>query len=50
MLQANMIPQTASCRLGSYEDYTEYYVCLNGHLLGVCTLLPLSDSEDVSEE
>ncbi|KAH1192721.1 EID1-like F-box protein 2 [Glycine max] len=50
MLQANMIPQTASCRLGSYEDYIEYYVCLNGHLLGVCTLLPLSDSEDVSEE
>ncbi|BAU01316.1 hypothetical protein VIGAN_11052500 [Vigna angularis var. angularis] len=49
MLQANMIPQTAKCRLGSHKDYIEYYVCLNGHLLGVCTLLPLSDSEDVSE-
>ncbi|TKY50206.1 EID F-box protein 2 [Spatholobus suberectus] len=49
MLQANMIPQSASVRLGSSEDCIEYYVCLNGHLLGVCTLLPLSDSEDVSE-
>ncbi|XP_071696746.1 probable ubiquitin conjugation factor E4 [Rutidosis leptorrhynchoides] len=49
MLQAKMIPQSASCRLGAYEDCIEYYVCLNGHVLGVCTLLPLSDSEEVSE-
>lgn len=49
MLQAKMIPQSASCRLGSYEDGVEYYVCLNGHVLGICTLLPLSDSEEVSE-
>ncbi|CAH8356586.1 unnamed protein product [Eruca vesicaria subsp. sativa] len=41
MLQARMIPQSASCRLGAYEDSIEYYVCLNGHMLGVCTLLPL---------
>lgn len=49
MLQAKMIPQSASCRLGSYEDCVEYYVCLNGHVLGICTLLPLSDSEEASE-
>ncbi|KAF5942698.1 hypothetical protein HYC85_020340 [Camellia sinensis] len=34
MLQAKMVPQSASCRLGSYEDAIEYYVCLNGHVLG----------------
>lgn len=45
MLQANMVPQSASCRLGSYEDCVEYYVCLNGHVIGICTLLPLSDTE-----
>ncbi|CAL5369837.1 unnamed protein product [Camellia sinensis] len=45
MLQAKMVPQSASCRLVSYEDAIEYYVCLNGHVLGICTLLPLSDSE-----
>ncbi|KAK9194888.1 hypothetical protein WN944_005595 [Citrus x changshan-huyou] len=49
MLQAKMIPQSASCRLGAYEDCIEYYVCLNGHMLGICSLLPLSDSEEVSE-
>jgi len=50
MLQAKMIPKSAHRRLGSYEDQIEYFVCLNGHLLGVCTLLPLSDSETASEE
>ncbi|THG19797.1 hypothetical protein TEA_000037 [Camellia sinensis var. sinensis] len=45
MLQAKMVPQSASCRLGSYEDAIEYYVCLNGHVLGICTLSPLSDLE-----
>ncbi|PQP99118.1 EID1-like F-box protein 2 [Prunus yedoensis var. nudiflora] len=49
MLQAKMIPQSASCRLGAYEDCIEYFVCLNGHMLGICTLLPLSDSEEASE-
>jgi hypothetical protein len=50
MLQANMIPQTASCRLGSYEECVDYHVCLNGHMVGICTLLPLSDSEGASEK
>lgn len=45
MLAANMIPSSATCRLGAYEDCIEYYVCLNGHMLGICTLLPLSDTE-----
>ncbi|XP_068657573.1 EID1-like F-box protein 2 [Aristolochia californica] len=49
MLQANMIPESACGWLGAYEDCIEYYVCLNGHLLGICTLLPLSDSEETSE-
>ncbi|GLJ18607.1 hypothetical protein SUGI_0331390 [Cryptomeria japonica] len=50
MVQANMISRSAYRRLGAYEDQIEYFVCLNGHLLGVCTLLPLSDSETASEE
>lgn len=49
MLQAKMIPRSASSRLGSYDDGIEYYVCLNGHMLGICTLLPLSDSEEASD-
>ncbi|KAK9158033.1 hypothetical protein Scep_004607 [Stephania cephalantha] len=46
MLQAKMIPHSASIRLGAYDDLIEYYVCLNGHVLGICKLLPLSDSEE----
>ncbi|XP_043723093.1 EID1-like F-box protein 2 [Telopea speciosissima] len=49
MLQAKMIPRSACSRLGSYDDSIEYYVCLNGHMLGICTLLPLSDSEEAFE-
>lgn len=49
MWHANMIPKSASCRLGAYEDRVEYYVCLNGHMIGFCTLLPLSDSEGASD-
>ena len=46
MLQAKIIPQSACVRLEAYEDCIEYFVCLNGHLLGLCTLAPLSDSEE----
>ncbi|KAB2629017.1 TMV resistance protein N-like [Pyrus ussuriensis x Pyrus communis] len=46
MLQAKMIPKSASCRLGAFDDCIEYFVCLNGHMLGICTLRPLSDSEE----
>ncbi|CAF2136108.1 unnamed protein product [Brassica napus] len=46
MLQAKIIPQSACVRLEAYEDCIEYFVCLNGHLIGICTLAPLSVSED----
>jgi len=49
MQEAKMIPTSASCRLGAYEDCTEYYVCLNGHMIGVCSLISLSESEEASE-
>ncbi|THU71612.1 hypothetical protein C4D60_Mb04t03300 [Musa balbisiana] len=49
MLQAKMIPRSACVRLGAYDDSIECYVCLNGHMVGACTLLPLSDSEEVSD-
>uniref|UniRef100_A0A0E0LKL2 F-box domain-containing protein n=1 Tax=Oryza punctata TaxID=4537 RepID=A0A0E0LKL2_ORYPU len=47
MLEANMLPRSSSARLGAYEDSVEYFVCLNGHVIGIGTLLPLSDSEEV---
>jgi hypothetical protein len=50
IFQANMIPGSASARLGAYEDSVEYFVCLNGHVIGISTLLPLSDSEEAPEE
>lgn len=51
MVAAKMVPSSASCRLGAYEDCVECYVCLNGHFLGICTLLPLSDTdEEASQE
>ncbi|KAL3640186.1 EID1-like F-box protein 2 [Castilleja foliolosa] len=50
MLAAKMVPSSASCRLGAYDDCIEYYVCLNGHVLGICTLLPLSDTDEALEE
>lgn len=50
LLQANMIPISASIRLDAYDDSVEYYTCLNGHILGLCTLMPVSDSEDAREE
>ncbi|KAJ0973830.1 hypothetical protein J5N97_015795 [Dioscorea zingiberensis] len=49
MLQAKMIPKSACSRLGAYNDCIEYYVCLNGHMLGICSLFPLTDSEDPSD-
>lgn len=50
MLHANMIPRSALRRLGADGD-VEYFVCLNGHLHGRCSLLHLSESEDcVSNE
>ncbi|VAH28321.1 unnamed protein product [Triticum turgidum subsp. durum] len=50
MLHADMMPASASARLGAYDDSVEYFVCLNGHVIGLGTLLPLSDSEEAPEE
>ncbi|CAN6225957.1 unnamed protein product [Urochloa humidicola] len=50
MFQENMIPRSASARLGAYDDSVEYFVCLNGHVIGISTLLPLSDSEEAADE
>lgn len=46
---AQMIPKSASARLAAYNQNVEYFICLNGHLNGKCSLLPLSDS-DASDE
>lgn len=49
MMQAKMIPRSACIRLGAYDDSVECYVCLNGHMLGTSSLLPLSDSDEASD-
>ncbi|KAG0484065.1 hypothetical protein HPP92_012149 [Vanilla planifolia] len=49
MLQAKMVPDSACSRLGAYDDCIDYFVCLNGHMFGICSLLPLSDSDEASE-
>jgi len=50
LMQPNMIPSSAAVRLGAEDGSAEYYVCLNGHIFGSCTLIPISDSEDTKEE
>ena len=50
LMQPDMIPGSAAVRLGAEDGSVEYYVCLNGHILGSCTLIPISDSEDTKEE
>lgn len=46
----NMIPKSAYRRLDVYKDQLECFLCLNGHLTGVCIFLPLSDFDTASEE
>jgi hypothetical protein len=50
LLQADMIPSNAAVRLDAFDDSVEYYVCLNGHILGYCAMMTISDSEDAKEE
>lgn len=50
MSTAKMIPKSASRRLAAYNENVEYFICLNGHMNGKCSLLPLSDSEDSCDE
>lgn len=49
LLNANMIPTSSHKRLGAHKD-VEYFVCVNGHLHGRCSLLHLSDDEVSSDE
>lgn len=49
MTAARMVPISALRRLAAYDGNLEYFVCVNGHMHGKCSLLPLSDSEDFSE-
>lgn len=49
LLHANMIPKSSRRRLGAHGD-VEYFICLNGHLHGRCSLLHLSDSEASSQD
>ncbi|KAJ1296659.1 hypothetical protein BS78_01G319400 [Paspalum vaginatum] len=46
LMEQNMIPKSAAVKLGADYGSVEYYVCLNGHIFGSCTLVPISDSED----
>ncbi|KAJ7532547.1 hypothetical protein O6H91_13G009200 [Diphasiastrum complanatum] len=50
LTQAQMIPSSAQRRLACCEDSLEYFICRNGHLHGMCSLVPLSDSEGLSED
>lgn len=43
---AQMIPKSASTRLAAFNGNVDYFVCLNGHVNGKCSLLPLSDSDE----
>lgn len=46
MTEARLVPKSAASRLGSHEGGVEYFVCVNGHLYGMCFLVPLSSDED----
>ncbi|CAN6481956.1 unnamed protein product [Victoria cruziana] len=48
MTEANLVPRSASRRLGSHHGSVEYFVCVNGHLHGSCRLAPLSSDDDDS--
>ncbi|XP_010528386.1 PREDICTED: EID1-like F-box protein 2 isoform X2 [Tarenaya hassleriana] len=47
--EAEMIPETASISLDAHEHGVEYYVCLNGHMIGACTLWYILESESEYE-
>ncbi|PON65771.1 EID1-like F-box protein [Parasponia andersonii] len=46
MKTARLIPRSAARRLGSCDGGLEYFVCVNGHLHGACSLVPLSDDDE----
>jgi hypothetical protein len=50
MNDAKLVPPSAIKGLGAYEDNVEYFVCVNGHLHGMASLISASDSEFSAEE
>ncbi|KAK9281086.1 hypothetical protein L1049_003979 [Liquidambar formosana] len=50
MTTARLVPKSAARRLGSHNGGLEYFVCLNGHLYGMCWLVPLSSDEDSCDD
>lgn len=45
MTGAQLVPPTAIQKLGAYKDNVDYFVCVNGHLHGMASLVSPSDSE-----
>jgi len=45
MRGAELVPPSAFRRLGAYKDNVDYFVCVNGHLHGMASLISPSDSE-----
>lgn len=43
LLEAKMLPSTAAKRLNAYDDNIECFVCLHGHLYGMCSLVNPDD-------
>lgn len=50
MTTAGLVPKYAAKRLGSHDGALEYFVCVNGHLHGVCWLAPLSSDDEGANE
>ncbi|KAI5062607.1 hypothetical protein GOP47_0023146 [Adiantum capillus-veneris] len=50
MKRAQMIPKSASTRLAAYNETIDYSVCMNGHVIGGCALLHLTESEESDED
>ncbi|GAB4842308.1 EID1-like F-box protein 3 [Ancistrocladus abbreviatus] len=55
MTSARLVPRSAARRLGTQDGGLEYFVCVNGHLHGMCWLVPLSsgtedDDDDVEDD
>ncbi|KAI5062602.1 hypothetical protein GOP47_0023141 [Adiantum capillus-veneris] len=47
---AQMTPKSASTRLAAYNETIDYSVCLNGHVIGRCALLHLTESEESGDD
>jgi hypothetical protein len=45
MTGAQLVPPTAIQKLGAYKDNVDYFLCVNGHLHGMASLVSPSDSE-----